>query len=208
MLKDKSQSQEFRESKHWKSSLLDFTLRVRTDQRNVFKSNSLSGNERNRLVMGGPDSAYQERTLVSGVDCREDARSFALMDIDRDGWVDIALASCNGPRLRFFRNRFGDLGGTGRVVEVTLRGSHDGSEPAVAVSNRDGVGAIVKAMTNRRTRAFRKSIGEGLAAQNSERIRITLAEGETLEQIEVRWPSGKVSSVKPSSSALLLHISE
>lgn len=208
MLKDKSQSSEFRESKHWKSPLLDFNLRVPTGQRNVFKSNSLSGNERNRLVMGGPDSAYQERTLVSGADCREDARSFALMDFDRDGWVDIALASCNGPRLRFFRNRFGDLGGTGRVVEITLRGSHTGSQPTVAVSNRDGVGAIVKAVTDRRTRAFRKSIGEGLAAQNSGRIRITLAEGETLEQIEVRWPSGKVSNVKPPSSASLLNISE
>lgn len=32
MLKDKSQSSEFRESKHWKSPLLDFNLRVPTGQ--------------------------------------------------------------------------------------------------------------------------------------------------------------------------------
>jgi hypothetical protein len=42
---------------------------------------------------------------------------------------------------------------------------------------------------------FRKSIGEGLAAQNSGRIRVTLAEGETLKSLSVRWPSGKVTKV-------------
>jgi hypothetical protein len=106
------------------------------------KSNSFSGNERNRLVMGGKDG-FVGRSLVSGVDCKEDARSYALLDFDQDGWVDIALASCNGPRLRFFRNRFGELGGTGRVVEVILRGSHTGSAPSTGQSNRDGVGAEV-----------------------------------------------------------------
>ncbi len=210
MLKDQTRSSEFQKSPYWKSPLLDFQLRVPEGvpgNSRAAKSNSLSGNERNRLLMGGQDG-FVGRTLVSGADCKEDARSFALLDFDQDGWVDIALASCNGPRLRFFRNRFGELGALGSVVEVILRGSHAGATPSSGQSNRDGVGAIVTAATNQRIRAFRKSIGEGLAAQNSSRIRVTLAPGEILKQLEVRWPSGKVSSLKPSPDESLIRINE
>ncbi|MFT6179703.1 MAG: hypothetical protein ACJAQT_002805 [Akkermansiaceae bacterium] len=206
MLKDQGQKSEFRNSRYWKSPLLDFRMRVPAGGA-AFKSNSFSGNERNRLVMGGADG-FVGRSLVSGVDCKEDARSYALLDFDQDGWVDIALASCNGPRLRFFRNRFGELGGTGRVVEVILRGSHTGSAPSTGQSNRDGVGAVLTAVTDRRTRVFRKSIGEGLAAQNSERIRVTLAEREELQELAVRWPSGKVSKLIPVPGDSLVRINE
>jgi len=210
VLKDPGQDEEFRNSRHWDSPLLDFRLRVPLDESNgsrAARSNSFSGNERNRLVMGGP-SGFVGRSLVSGIDCQEDARSFALFDYDQDGWVDIALASCNGTRLRLFRNCFQELGSEGRVVEVTLRGNHRASTPAPTQSNRDAVGAILTAVTNRRTRAFRKSIGEGLAAQNSERIRVTLASGETIKHLEVRWPSGKVSRFTPSPEDSVVRLSE
>ena len=79
MLKDPGKSEKFRQSKHWKSPLLDFKMRVpQAGEEKRFKSNSLSGNERNRLVMRGK-GGFVDRSLVSGVDCREDARSFALL---------------------------------------------------------------------------------------------------------------------------------
>ncbi|MFT6794838.1 MAG: hypothetical protein ACJAR1_002854 [Rubritalea sp.] len=208
MLKDGGQSEEFRKSKHWKSPLLDFRLRVpeKGDGKSS-KSNSLSGNERNRLIMRDNDG-FVDRSLVSGVDCREDARSFTLLDYDKDGWVDIALASTNGPRLRLFRNCFGDLGAKGSVVEVTLQGSSREAKANTAGSNRDAVGAILTAVTDKGSRVYRKSIGEGLAAQNSGRIRVTLAEGETLVSLSVRWPSGKLTKVSSRLSKPLIHIKE
>jgi len=172
-----------------------------------FKSNSLSGNERNRLVMRGKEG-FVDRSLVSGVDCKEDARSFTLLDFDRDGWVDIALASCNGPRLRLFRNRFGDLGAKGRVVEVSLHGANNEAQASTLSSNRDAVGAILTAVTDRGKRVYRKSIGEGMAAQNSGRIRVTLAEGEILQSLSVRWPSEKVTEITPVSGETAVTIDE
>lgn len=210
MLKDESQSEAFRNSKHWDSPLLDFRIRVPgSDAGNsrAARSNSFSGNERNRLLLGG-SNGYTGRSLVSGIDCREDARSFALLDFDRDGWVDIALASCNGERLRLFRNRFGDLGAKGRALEIELMGSHTNANPSGSKGNRDAVGALLTATTSQRTRLFRKSIGEGLAAQNSGRIRITLAEGEELQEVSVRWPSGTVSKVTPPFDQSVLQIQE
>jgi hypothetical protein len=208
VLDDPSQSKEFHESKHWKSPLLDFRVMIpQPGGGKRFKSSSLSGNERNRLIMRGKDG-FVERSLVSGVDCREDARSFTLLDYDKDGWVDIALASINGPRLRLFRNRFGDLGAKGRVVEVSLWGANSEAQVSVSKSNRDAVGATVTAVTDKTKRVYRKSIGEGLAAQNSGRIRVTLAEGETLKSLSVRWPSGKITKISPVPEKPFIEIEE
>ena len=208
MLKDPGQSEEFRKSKHWKSPLLNFRLTVpQQGEGKGSKSNSLSGNERNRLVMRGKEG-FVDRSLVSGVDCKEDARSFALLDYDRDGWVDIVLPSVNGQRLRLFRNRFGDLGAKGRAVEVVLRGSSTSATAVTGMSNRDAIGAILTAVTDRGKRVYRKSIGEGLAAQNSGRIRVTLAEGEMLKSLSVLWPSGKVTKISPIPEKSFIEIEE
>ena len=211
MLKDQSRSQDFRSSKHWDSPLLDFDIWVpveSSDGKEKFQSNSFSGNERNRLLLRDRDGAFKDRSLVSGVDCKEDARSFAMFDYDRDGWLDIILPSINGQRLRLFRNRLGELGATGRVVEITLEGSQISASGDKTRSNRDAVGSLLTATTNQRTRIFRKSIGEGLAAQNSGKIRVTLAEGEILKDLSVRWPSGKKTTINPNPSKLELKIAE
>ena len=210
MLRDPTQNQDFRNSKHWKSPLLNFKLQVAEvgpGGEISYKGNSLSGNERNRLIMQGKDG-FGDRSLVSGVDCKEDARSFTLLDFDRDGWVDIALASTNGPRLRLFRNRFGDLGAKGRAVEVLLRGSSTSATAVSDMSNRDAIGAILTAVTDKGKRVYRKSIGEGLAAQNSGRIRVTLAKGEKLLNLSVRWPSGNLTQISPIPEKSFIEIEE
>lgn len=208
MLNDPGKDEAFRKSEHWDSKLLDFKAIIPHPGRDKqFQSNSLSGNERNRLIMRGKDG-FVGRSLVSGVDCKEDARSFSLLDYDRDGWVDIALASVNGQRLRLFRNRFGELGEKGRVIEVSLRGANHTGEASGSKSNRDAVGAILTVTTNKTKRAYRKSIGEGMAAQNSGRIRVTLAEGENLMSLSVRWPSGKVTTLDQVPEQPQLTISE
>ena len=208
MLKDPSRSEKFRNSKHWDSPLLDFRMSIpKKGEGKRFNSNSLSGNERNRLVMRAGEG-FADRSLVSGVDCREDARSFALMDYDRDGWVDILLPSINGERLRLFRNRFCDLGVKGSVVEVSLQGASTMAQASVSKSNRDAVGAILTAETTNGKRVYRKSIGEGNAAQNSGRTRVTLAEGEELLALSVKWPSGKVTKINPVPEQKHLEIKE
>jgi len=156
----------------------------------------------------GSGDGFVDRSLVSGIDCREDARSFAVLDFDGDGWLDIALASVNKPRLRLFRNRFGEFGEGGRVVDVLLRGSHTGAASDTGRSNRDAIGALLTVVTSGQTRLFRKSIGEGLAAQNSGRIRVAIADGDTLQKLSVRWPSGKITELVPTADQSLIEITE
>jgi hypothetical protein len=211
VLSDPNRSDEFKNSEHWKTPLIN-NMQIGVphqtpDGRQVYRSNSFSGNERNRLVMR-IGNGFVDRSLVSGIDCREDGRSFAILDFDGDGWLDIALASVNKPRLRLFRNRFGEFGEGGRVVDVMLRGSHTGAVSDTARSSRDAIGALLTVVTSEHTRVFRKSIGEGLAAQNSGRIRIAIAKGDTLQKISVRWPSGKITELIPTADQSLIEIAE
>ena len=197
MLSDPTKSEKFRTSENWKSPLLNFQLRVEQDKPGgpAFRSNSLSGNERNRLLIAGPDG-FSDQSLISGIDCKEDARSFSLFDYDNDGRLDIALASANAPRLRIFENRIFQQG---RMIRLKLTGTE---------SNRDACGALVMIKTNKGSRVFQKAIGQGLSSQNSNNLRITLAEDETLKSIAVRWPSGKVSTHQNDGSKPVISLTE
>ncbi len=209
MLSDESKSDAFRQSVHWRSPLLDFKLRVKQDTLSLsgdsgpqWRSNSFSGHERNRFLLGGADG-FKDFTLLSGADCREDARSFAMLDYDGDGWLDIALMSTNAPRFRLFRNRMAGLAKGGRVLRIRLEGGNHTAQ-AGELSTRDAAGALVFVLTDNGRRVFRRSLGEGLASQNAATIRITLAPGESLRGLEVQWPSGKKTAHAPPVEPLIL----
>ena len=202
MLTDPTQPEKFRESSAWQSPLLNFQLRVQQTAPSgpAYRSNSLSGNERNRLLIS-QNGSFKDHSLISGIDAREDSRSFALLDYDNDGWLDIALASTSFPRLRIFRNRFSEIGSQkkGRLVRLNLIGT---------TSNRDAAGAIIIAHTSKTKRAFRKNLGQGLSSQNSPSIFITVPPEDILEKITVHWPSGKITNHKPTATATAILITE
>lgn len=202
MLTDPTQSEKFRQSSAWQSPLLNFQLRVKQTSPSgpAYRSNSLSGNERNRLLIS-QNGSFNDHSLISGIDANEDSRSFALFDYDNDGWLDIALASTSFPRLRIFRNRFSEIGNheKGRLVRLNLIGT---------TSNRDAAGAVVIVHTSKTKRAFRKNLGQGLSSQNSPSIFITVPPKDSLEKITVHWPSGKITNYKPTSSKMVISITE
>ncbi len=202
MLADPTQSEIFRQSSAWQSPLLNFQLRVKQTSPSgpAYRSNSLSGNERNRLLIS-QNGSFKDHSLISGIDASEDSRSFALFDYDNDGWLDIALASTSFPRLRVFRNRFSEIGNheKGRLVRLNLIGT---------TSNRDAAGAVVIAHTSKTKRAFRKNLGQGLSSQNSPSIFITVPPEDSLENLTVHWPSGKITNYKPTGSETVISITE
>ena len=157
----------------------------------VFRSNALSGGERNRLFMR-QDGNYKDMSLVSGVDYREDGRGFALLDYDRDGWLDLGITSPNYPRFRIARNKMGDQSSReNSFVEVTLVGGQTNSSPSLEWSPREPYGARVLVTCGTEKRMFQLNCGEGVSTQNSKRIHIGMGTREKIDQIDVFWPSGK-----------------
>ncbi len=70
---------------------------------------SWSGNERNHLFLGRPGKGEFVRVSgISGLDDEGDSMSAAMLDFNRDGWMDVALGNVNKPRFRLLRNDMKD----------------------------------------------------------------------------------------------------
>lgn len=154
-------------------------------------SNSLSGQERNRIYFQR-DGNYQDLSLVSGADFLSDGRSFVLFDYDRDGWLDLGVASSNHPRFRIVRNKIGDQAMIdNQFLEISLVGGQVSTSASAEWSSRDAFGSLVKVTTSGNERLFQLSCGEGLSGVNAQRIHIGLGALKSVDRIEVLWPSGK-----------------
>jgi len=162
----------------------------------AFTSNSLSGNERNRMFFRHDGGNFADLSLVSGADDTSDGRSFAMLDFDRDGWTDIAMMGLNAPRFKLFRNRMGELYPDRKQFRFRLIGGHTSSEPSDKLSNRDAIGAKVTiSFASGRTQMIHKQAGEGFAGQNSEVLSIGVPANDEISKLEVHWPGGTDSTV-------------
>ena len=91
MRTDPSRDKDFVFSKEWGGGLNRFDIRLFEREKPVdgegppFRSAPFSGGERNRLFIQR-NGNFDDLTLVSGVDFREDGRGFALFDYDQDGF--------------------------------------------------------------------------------------------------------------------------
>jgi hypothetical protein len=112
--------------------------------------------------------------------------------------------NANAPRVQLFQNTVEAAGG---FVKVTLVGGAriDDTE---GWSNRDGVGAIVTAHIGERVTAFEQGAGEGFASQNSATIVIGLGEAAKIDQLIIRWPSGREQVVSDIAGSAEIVVSE
>ncbi|MGY8747713.1 MAG: ASPIC/UnbV domain-containing protein [Pirellulales bacterium] len=213
MRDDPSQDDSFRDDSQWDNQkyqnrvLVDSAkgAKSRSNQKWGFTSNSLSGRERNRMFLRHKDN-FSDVTLISGVDDIADGRSFALLDFDQDGWQDIAMMSLNSPRFKLYRNELQTIYPDNSSFRFRFIGGQRAGAPSVKLSNRDGIGAtalITFASGNKLL--VQRQAGEGFASQNSDVKMIGVPKGDSVERVEVRWPSGlKTEIMNPNISEILM----
>ena len=156
---------------------------------------SFSGYERDRLFYN-PDGAgerFVQAAYVLGLDADHDGRAAAPVDIDGDGDLDLALLTRRGLKLlentseprRFARVRLAAAGPDAHALgaEVELR--------AGGVTRRDFV-----------------KLTEGFRAQVPLDLHFGLRAAETIERLEVRWPSGGVGVWRDLPADRLLVVDE
>lgn len=164
----------------------------RVDERLLEQGASFSGHERNHLFINLRGSAFEDISGISGLDHPGDGRSFAWLDYDRDGWLDVATVNANAPMLQLFRNKLGDnaVSRHNNFVALRLIGGNQDSASSSEWSNRDGYGAIVDIVLQDTTLRREHRAGEGMAAQNSATLLVGIGRATTAG-LRVRWPSGR-----------------
>ncbi len=111
----------------------------------------------------------------------DDIRSYSagVMDVDNDGFADIAVTNVWPASLSLWHND----GVGGNYIKFGLTGS---------VSNRDAIGTTVQVFLNGTTLMKQVQCGEGFLTQNSQYMLFGCGENEVADSIYVRWPSGWV----------------
>ena len=137
---------------------------------------SWSGREPNVLYARRGGHFY-DYSGVSGVDCVEDSRAFAVTDLDGDGNLDLLLKSRLGPQVRAFQNHWGR---GHSAIAFELRGTR---------SNRDAIGARVEVEYSGKRGVRTLQAGSGYLSQHTKRLHFGLGDSPSANVI-VRWPSG------------------
>src|SRR4029453_6101017 len=140
---------------------------------------SIASRQRNVFLRNDGHGGFDEGSGTVGLDLDQDGRSFAVLDIDRDGDPDLAvMAARQAPQLRVFRNDFTPRGAS---LSVKLVG---------AASNRDAIGARVSVETDRLRRTRIVQAGSGFLSQHSKELLFGLGQSQRVLKLTVEWPSG------------------
>jgi enediyne biosynthesis protein E4 len=181
----------------WSSSFVDFDHDGDVD---IFKTNGalkhLYGYE-DQMFENIGDGKFKDVSTDLGVYFKEEyvGRGACLGDYDNDGDMDIYIVNLNGLN-KFLRN---NKGNQDNWLIINLKGT---------TSNRDGIGARVKITAGGRVQATQKKSTTGYLSQNDPRMHFGLAKAETVEKIEIQWPSGKVQTLENVKANQILDVKE
>ena len=143
------------------------------------------------LCIGQPDRLYRNdgtgryedvsELAGAGVTTPHASRCAALADFDRDGGLDLLVTNNNGP-YRLLRNR---VPGRGHWLGLVLRGS-DGNTQAI------GARIVLEAGGRSQTRVV--GAGGGYLAGHAAEAHFGLGEVDSVERLEIHWPSGRTTT--------------
>jgi hypothetical protein len=111
-------------------------------------------------------------------------RGSAYADIDQDGDLDVVLAQVAGPPLLLRNDQRLDH----HWIRLRLAGTR---------SNRDGIGAWVKARVGGRTLPRQVMPTRSYLSQSELPVTIGLGKADRVDTVEVLWPSGATQKITP-----------
>jgi hypothetical protein len=123
------------------------------------------------------------------------ARGMAIGDLDNDGRVDAVVNTNDGPAY-VLRN---ETATENRWILLKLVGHQ---------SNRDGIGAEVRATTGSVTQCATVTTTSSYLSASDKRVHFGLGKSDVVQQIQVRWPSGIVQTLKDIHANQVLQIDE
>ena len=196
-----------RPSTGWHAAFADLNNDARTDlyiaKGNVENMNDFAAHDPDNLLLGDAGGRFVERGEPPASPRGARGRGAAVVDLNADGLLDLAVVNRASP-MALFRNtrrrragRPGRRGGNGRRRRAAARTRAGGNWLAVELRqdgvNPDAIGARLSVRTGNRVQARRVSVGGGHAsgALGFVHVGLGVAERATLR---VQWPDGEWSA--------------
>jgi hypothetical protein len=164
---------------------------------------------RNNLLMNDGTGKFTDRSRQAGIDpppggpvmgkiggkpATRSARSAAVLDIENDGRLDVAVNNFND-NAHLYANRWPARGFIGFRLEGTR-------------SNRDAIGAVVRIYAGNTVQVRLVQAAGGYLGQSSKTVHFGLGDTGKVDRAEIRWPSGHKQTIKNPSTGQIHAVRE
>jgi hypothetical protein len=122
-------------------------------------------------------------------------RGAAAGDFNHDGKVDLVVSAL-GAAAELWIN---DSPNSNHWLELSLRGTK---------SNRDGIGARIRLVAGGHAQFNHVSTASGYASSSAGPVHFGLGAAKAAEEIEIRWPSGTLQTMKGVEADQVLRVQE
>jgi enediyne biosynthesis protein E4 len=122
-------------------------------------------------------------------------RGAAVGDFNHDGKLDVVVTALSSP-AEIWMN---DSPGGNHWLEFALQGSK---------SNRDGIGAKIKITAGGKTQYDQMTTASGYASSSAGPVHFGLGDAKIADEIEIRWPSGMVQTLKNVAADQVVKVKE
>jgi hypothetical protein len=181
----------------WSSSFIDYNNDGLVD---IYKANGalkhLYGQE-DQLFENVGGGKFKDVSTESGKYFMNKyvGRGACFGDYDNDGDIDGYVINLNDYGA-FLRN---NKGNQNNWISLKLVGT---------TSNRDAIGARIKVTSGNLVQTNQKKSTTGYLSQNDPRVHFGLAKNETIDKIEIKWPSGKIQVLDNVKANQILTVKE
>jgi len=151
----------------------------------------------NTVFRNLPDGHWSALTEEAGFDALPPRRhrGAAIGSFNRNGKLDIVVSALSAP-AEIWMN---DSPNQNHWFELALRGTK---------SNRDGIGARIKIVAGGQAQYCYKSHSSGYASSSAGPAHFGLGTANMVDEIEIRWPSGTVQTLKNIPADRILPVTE
>jgi hypothetical protein len=155
----------------------------------------LSGYQQKHVWLNDGAGKFVDVAQMVGVTDTEDGRAVAVADLWNNGALDVIVANQRG-RLLLYKNT------------VTPENHWIGFDLEGTKSNRSGIGAQVTVKWNGQEQMQQISGGSGFASENDRRLHFGVGKSAMIDEVIIRWPSGRIQSLKNVSVNQIVKVKE
>jgi len=157
----------------------------RGDVQSLAMSRAKSIEQPNSVFRNSPSGQWSALTSEAGFGAQKPRRhrGSAIGDFNHDGKIDVVVTALSAPAEVWIN----DTANSNHWIGLALQGTR---------SNRDAIGAKIRLTANGSTQFDHVSTASGYGSSSAGPVHFGLGSARVVDEIEIRWPSGAVQTLK------------